>query len=602
MSLDTAKTKWELSPLLKSDDDPNIQKYREVTTKLAEDFAGKWRERKDYLEQPGVLKAALDELEALERRPEPVAELYYFSLRTSQDAISSDLKAKENQSDEFSREINTKLQFFWLNIAKIPADKQADFLNSPDLEPYHHALERTFASAKYRLTEPEEKILTLLDSTSFSKWVAMTSNFLAKEEREVITEAGKKEVQNFEQLHSLISSTQKPVRDEAAVALNDVLYKFAEVAENEFNAILETKKIKDQLRGYERPDKARHVGDDVDSEVIDALVAAITDGNEIPRRYYELKAKLMGQEKLEYHERNVEYGSVEKEYDFESASQLVHGVFTDLDPEFGGIFARFLKNGQIDAFPYKGKRGGAFCAGQWSLAIPTYILLNHTNKLRDVATLAHELGHGINNELMKAKQNAINCGIPMVTAEVASTFMEDFVLERLLGEASDEERLALQMSQLNDMVSTIYRQISFYRFEQRLHADFRDKGYLSKDDIGHLFKAEMEAYMGPAVEQSEGSGNWWLFVPHFRSFFYVYSYASGLLISKSMQAKVRQDKRFVAKVKEFLSVGTSKSPKAAFADLGIDISDKQFWVQGLKEIERLLNDTEKLAKKLGKIT
>lgn len=602
MSLNTSKTKWDLSPLLNGDDDPAILKNRELTIKLVDEFASKWRDRTDHLKDPKALKEALDDFEALERHGEPVYEVYYFGLRSSQDAIDPDLKAKEGQADEFSREIHNKLQFFWLNISKIPVDKQADFLNDPGLAVYRHALERTFASAKYRLTEAEEKILMLMGNVSFGKWVQMTSSFLAKEEREVTGEDGKRAPQTFEQLSSLISSQQKPVRDEAAAALNDILYKFVEVAENEFNAILENKKITDQLRGYERPDKERHIGDDVDTEVVDAMIKAVTDGSQVAQRYYQLKAKLMGQDKLAYHERNVEYGAVEKEYDFPDASQLVHEVFTDLDPEFGEIFARFLENGQIDVYPYKGKRGGAFCAGQWSLAIPTYIMLNHTNKLRDVATLAHELGHGINNELMKPKQNAINCGIPMVTAEVASTFMEDFVLERLMKEADDEQRLSLQMSQLNDMVSTIYRQASFYRFEQRLHQDFRQKGYLSKEEIGKLFQEEMETYMGPAVEQSKGSQNWWLFIPHFRSFFYVYSYASGLLISKAMQSKVRADKGFVSKVKDFLSVGTSKSPKEAFADLGIDITDRQFWVEGLKEVEKLLEDTEKLAKKLGKIT
>lgn len=586
--------------MLNGDDDPRIEKNRKITAKLVSEFVSKWRQRLDYLRDPAALKEALDDLEALHRRSEPVKEIYYFELRSAQDAINPDLKAKENQAEEFTKDIHNKLQFFWLNVSKIPESDQPKFLKATGLQPYVHWLERAFAAAKYQLSEPEEKILTLTSGAAFGKWVNMTRSFLAKADREVLTESGKREVQTFEQLSSLISSRQKNVRDGAAMEINDILTEFVEVAENEMNAILDHKKITDQLRGYPRPDSARHLEDDIDTSVVDALIESVTSENEIARRYYQLKAQLLGVPKLAYHERNIEYGNVDKEYAFPKAAQLVYEVFNDLDDEFGRIFAQFLKNGQIDVFPYKGKQGGAFCAGQWNLIIPNYILLNHTNKLRDVATLAHEMGHGINNELMKAKQNALNCGIPMVTAEVASTFMEDFVLERLLREADDEERLALQMGQLGDIVSTIFRQASFYRFEQRLHESFRSEGYLSKEAIGKLFRAEMEAYMGPAVEQSEGSENWWLFIPHFRSFFYVYSYASGLLISKAMQAKVRQDKAFVSKVKEFLSVGLSKPPKDAFMDLGIDISDKSFWGQGLNEVRTLLDDTEKLAKKLGK--
>jgi oligoendopeptidase F len=232
---------------------------------------------------------------------------------------------------------------------------------------------------------------------------------------------------------------------------------------------------------------------------------------------------------------------------------------------------------------------------------PTYILLNHSGKLHDVLTIAHELGHGINNELIREKQHALDFGTPTSTAEVASTFMEDFVLEEILHEANDELRLAIMMQKLNDDVSSIFRQVACYRFEQELHAQFRKSGYLSKKDIGKLFQKHMAAYMGPAVEQSPGSENWWVYWNHIRYFFYVYSYASGLLISKSLQNSVKQDPAFVIKVKEFLAAGLSDSPKNIFSKLGIDIADKQFWDRGLDEVEKLLKETTVLAEKLGKI-
>ncbi|MCL4415499.1 MAG: M3 family metallopeptidase, partial [Actinobacteria bacterium] len=229
-----------------------------------------------------------------------------------------------------------------------------------------------------------------------------------------------------------------------------------------------------------------------------------------------------------------------------------------LDFEFADIYTGFNQNRQIDIYPKKGKRGGAFCS-YWLISQPTYILLNYTDKLRDVTTLAHESGHGINNELIKKKQNALNFGTPTSTAEVASTFMEDFVLQEILKTADDETKFSIIMAKLNDDVSTVFRQIACYQFEQELHNKFREKGYLSHKEIGKIFKKNMEAYMGKWVEQSEGSENWWVYWSHIRTYFYVYSYSSGLLISKSLQNSVKQDPKFITKVKEFLSAGLSES-------------------------------------------
>lgn len=309
----------------------------------------------------------------------------------------------------------------------------------------------------------------------------------------------------------------------------------------------------------------------------------------------------MGVAKIQYHERKVPYGNVGRKFAWEEGVELTRKVFGGLDAQFLEIFDTFLSNGQIDAFPKKGKHGGAFCA-HYTTKLPTYILLNHGETLDSIQTLAHEVGHGINNELMRAAQPEIYFGAPTSTAEVASTFTEDFVLQEILRTADEETRLAIMMNKLNDDISAIFRQVACYRFEEELHRAFRDKGYLSKSDIGGIFRKHMEAYMGEAVEQSPGSENWWIYWEHIRNFFYVYSYAMGLLVGKAMQNGVRKDKSFIAKVKEFLSAGTSDSPKNIFSKMGIDITSKDFWESGLAETERLLEDTEALARQLRKIS
>jgi oligoendopeptidase F len=428
----------------------------------------------------------------------------------------------------------------------------------------------------------------------------MTSSFLSKEEKEVVNEKGEKVLMNFSEILAAIDNKNKKVRDSAAMGLNKIFKTHLDVAENELNSVLFDKKINDQLRGYLRPDSARHIADDIDTEVVDALISVVSNNFDVSKRYYKLKAKLFGVDQLKYHERNVEYGKIEKKYEYKKAVEIISRVTKGLDFEFFHVFEKFIKEGSIDVLPKKGKRSGAFCT-HGLITHPTYILLNYTDKIDDLRTFAHELGHGINNELIKNAQNALNFDTPTSTAEVASTFFEDFVFEEILKEADDEYKLTLMVSKLGQDVSTIFRQIAFYNFEMELHQKFRETGYLSKEEIGELFRKHMVSYMGPSVEQSEGSQNWWVYVSHFRYFFYVYSYAGGLLISKSLQASARQDSQFIGKVKEFLSAGLSESPKNIFTKLGIDITDSNFWDKGLQEVETLLNNTEKLASKLNKL-
>lgn len=592
---------WNLKPLFDGDSDPLMDERRNVVEQKSYEFINKWKNRKDYLKDPALLRKALDEYEAWNRYYGTDGdEGYYFMLRTQQNQNDPVLKAKYNKIEEFSRKITNDIQFFHLKISKIPPKRQRRFLDFAPLRKYRHFLERIFAESRYLLSEPEERILNLKAPTSYSNWVRMTSGFLVKEVREVLSEDGKKGLKTFSEIQSLMNSRIKKVRDSAAKAFNDIMSTHADVAEAELNSLLANKKVDDEIRKMERPDLSRHISDDIESETVDSLLKAASDRFSISSRYYELKANLLKVKKLKYHERNVEYGEFARRYSFGKTVTLIGKVFRNLDHTFADIFTTFLENGLIDVHPRKGKASGAFCAHHL-ISQPTYILLNHTGKLNDVLTLAHELGHGINNELMKEKQDALNFGSPLSTAEVASTFMEDFVLQELLKEADDESRLSVMVNKLNDDISTIFRQVACYRFEQELHQEFRQKGYISKEEIGKLFRKHMASYMGDFVEQSPGSENWWIYWGHIRHFFYVYSYAGGLLISKSLQNAVKKDPRFIGKVKDFLSAGQSESPKNIFMRLGIDIMEKAFWDRGLDEVENLLQETTRLARRLGKI-
>ena len=594
------KENWDLSPLFASDDDPRMSELRTEVTAATENFAKKWKEDKAYLSEPKVLRRALDEYEVWSRNFAGGGnETYYAWLRSEQDQNDPKLKAALNKAEEFGNRILNQVRFFELSLAKIPREKQDEFLSSPELAPYRHMLGRLFEEAKYLLGEAEENILALKSGPAHAHWVRLVSGLIAQEEL-MIQVAGKEEKKTFEQSLGLIDSTDKSTRDSAAAALNAVFRKRLEIGEGELNAILTDKKINDELRGLSRPDSGRHLHDDIGTEVVDALLGAVERRFDLSGRFYALKAKLLGLPRLEYHERNVPFGRIDKEYDFGSALDLTQRVFAGLDPQFAELLARFAKEGHFDVFPRKGKAGGAFCAHNL-LFQPTYVLLNHNGKLKDVLTLAHEMGHAVNNELMREEQNALYFGTSTATAEVASTFMEDFVLSEILREADPELRLSILMLKLNDDVASVFRQAACYRFEEELHKTQREKGYLSAGEIGTIFQKHMRAYMGDAVEQSPGAENWWLYWSHIRNFFYVYSYASGLLISKSLQAAVREDPKFIEKVKGFLAAGISDSPRGIFQKLGVDIAEASFWDKGLRTIEEDLGKAEELAKELGKI-
>lgn len=590
------KENWNLEVLKKPKSFKNLS---EECENAAKKFIKKWSKNAKYLVDAKTLKVALDEYNTfLTDYGYYEAEWLYYYLSQHLDQNDPKIKANYNKVYKKYLELYNSMHFFPLSITKINSKLQKEFLKDKNLSEYKHWLERSFREGAHTLSEKEEKIMNLKGKVSHSNWTKMLSGLMTKEEREVLDEEGKKAIKNFSEIIDLISDKNKKVRDKAASVLNQIFSDHLDVAEHEFNSILEDKQVNDSIRGFSRPDESRFISDDIDSESVDLLVKTVTKRFDIAKEFYKLKAKALGQKKLEYHERNVEVGKITKKFELEEGYKIVGETFENLDEDFAAVFYDLFHNGRVDAFTKKGKTSGAF-AMTISSTLPSFTLLNYTKSLNDLLTMAHEFGHIINFELSK-KQIELNFDFPMCTAETASTFCEDFVLDRMLEEVTDEERFAIQMMKLNSDISTVFRQIAFYNFETEIHAEFRKQGYLSKEEIGRIFRKHMESYMGDYVEQNDGSENWWIYVSHFRSFFYVYSYAFGLLVSKSMQAKVKEDRSFMNNVKEFYSAGNSKSPKEILTDVGIDITKSKTWNKGIDEIEALLEDTKKLFNRIGK--
>jgi len=592
------QTTWNLNDLFTSDNDPAIELEKQKLQKQANDFVAKWEHRTDWLENATSLAQILTDYESWKADGGLYGKVgYYFFLRTSQNLLDSELKAKQNQINEQSTRIANQMQFVELRISNISKEAQQRFLTSSELAHFKHFLERIFAQKKHLLSEKEEKIVS---SFAFhtEKWSGMVAQLLSKEEAFVDNK-----LLTFEEILAKTYGKSETTRDEAAKQFNQIILKHSDVAEHELNALLQHKKITDELRGFARADSARLFSDDINEKIVDTLLNTLQKNISISRDYYVLKAKLLGKQKLAYHERNVSYGSISKTYTFEEAVVILRRVFSKLGNEFLAIFNTYLEQGRIDAYPAKGKRGGAFMTADGGITNPIFILLNFTGSLQDVQTFAHEMGHACNYEMMKKTSNALTWETSYLTLESPSTFMEDFVSEDILAHTTDkEEKLSILMSKINTDVSTIFRQTSLYEFELELHAEFRKKGYLSRTEIGSLFQKHMANYTGEAVEQSEGSENWWIYVQHIRYMFYVYSYAAGLLISKSMQKRLKENLQFIEHIKQFYSSGMSKSPLHILQDaLGIDATKSDVWQEGLDQTAQLLKQAQQLAKDLGHI-
>ncbi len=586
------QTTWNLKQLLPKNLDQHKSRLMVNGEKEAKDFAKEYKNQKKYLNSPESLLKALDEYNRIISNYYNCGSIgYYYSLSSQLNEFDSDIKAGKNQTQNWWLKTYNNIQFFEIDLSKIPEVQQKKFLSSPLLTNYRHYLEKLFRTGKHTLSDAEEKIVNLTSSSGQSDWAKLTSSLISKEEIK-----GK----NFSQLLSEVNDQNKSTRDKAFQNISKILEKYSDIAEVEINALLGRKGALDPLRGYTRPDAGRFLADDMEAKTVDCLIDIVSSKNYVANEYYRLKALLLGKRKLDYQERNVPIQNLENKYTYPKALAITKKVFKNLDAEFEKILDRLSENGQIDVYPKKGKRMGAFCSYN-TLKTPTYIMLNHTDKLTDVLTLAHESGHAINDELMRAKQPEHYFQTSLATAEVASTFFEDFVLEDIKNHLPDDLRLTLIMEKLNNDISTIFRQVACFRFEQELHQAHIKLGYLSKQQISDLFVKHMQLYMGKHVKHPQAARYFWIHWHHIRTPFYVYSYASGLLISKSLQAMVRKDKNTINLVKEFLSAGSSQSPKEIFANLGLDIAQPTFWQQGLKEVEDLLAEATNLAKSLGKI-
>ena len=582
---------------------------RQKAEEIFSSFKNKRENREDYLSDSKALKEALDEYEKIQDWTRwngfwndfgvIWSESFYYRMQTCLHSDDQEIRAKSNQADDFAIKLQNEILFFELKLARISPEKQSEFLSDPLLAPYYHFLEKQFASSKYLLSPEWEKMMNLLSKTSYENWESMTAKFLSKSQREIDLPSWKKQA-TLEELLTYTCDKDENIRKQAIQAVNEIHLETREMAENEINSILEYKKTTDELRWFSSAEEFLTVRDDISLQTVQTMVDSVKDAYDFSRDFYKFKADLFWVKSFSYSEKSLHYGSLEKEYTFDEAVNLCQQTLWKWDSELLEIFNKSLEDWMIDVFPQKWKHWWWFCtdSSKW---LPVYILMNYTNKLRDVSTLIHESGHNACNQLQKKNLNALEYWAAISLAETPSTFYESLLQDLLQSTLTDEELLVYRVGVLDDMVATVSRQVAEYRFEQDLHKLFREKWYLWADEIWKLFIQHMSDYTWEWIHYDEFDANRRISRSHTRMFFYVYSYASGYLISQSMLRKLKNWSLTINQVKSFFAAWSSKSPEEIFMDMWIDITKKEFRDEGLDSLKEYLNETIELAKKLGKI-
>jgi oligoendopeptidase F len=403
----------------------------------------------------------------------------------------------------------------------------------------------------------------------------------------------------MEQALHLMSDPKEAVRKEAALAIGEVLGKEIRTFSLITNTLAKDKEIEDNWRGFKHPISSRNVANQVEDEVVDALMSTVRKNySKLTHRYYGLKAKWLGKKQLAYWDRAAPLPKVpERSYNWEEAKELVLSSYTAFSPELGKLGRKFFDKNWIDAQIRPGKSPGAF-AHPTVPSVHPYLLVNFLGKARDVMTLAHELGHGV-HQVLAGSQGALLADTPLTLAETASVFGEQLAFREMLRrETNVARRKSILAGKVEDMLATVVRQVAMCEFEVRVH-DERKKGELTAERIGQIWVDVQSEALGPQVKLTPEYRHFWAYIPHFiHTPFYVYAYAFGDCLVNSLYALYQQEQKqghtreFEKKYLTMLSSGGRYRHKELLAPFGLDASKPSFWQGGLNVIAGLIDELE----------
>jgi oligoendopeptidase F len=588
--------RWDLDPLVDGRGEQAVGELLERAAERAKSFAEAHRGRVAELDSAGLAEAMrqLADIHDLAGRAGSFAMLR-FSIDTQDPKIGALLQRVREQGTA----IETSLLFFELEWAALDDERAEELLSGDGLEFCSHYLRTARRYRPHLLTEPEERIMSEKGVSGSGAWRRLFAEHTSAIEVEL------PDAEAPMPLDSALSRLHSPDRDErrsTAEAVTAALEPGLRTRAFIFNTLLQDKATDDRLREYPHWLAARNLSNEASDESVQALIEAVRARYELPRRWYRLKARLLGLDRLADYDRMASVTDEDETVNWSDARELVLDSYSSFSGDLGNLVRRFFDERWIDAPPGSGKRGGAFCASTVPDVHP-YVMLNYTAKRRDVLTLAHELGHGVHFALA-ARQGIFHQGTPLTVAETASVFGESLVFGRLLEHAeTPESRLALLAESIEDAIATVFRQTAMNRFEDLVHGDRRERGELSVERFGELWADSQEELLGDAVEITDGYRSWWSYVPHFvNTPGYVYAYAYGQLFALSVYRRYEEEgDEIVPRYLDMLAAGGSTSPEELGRIVGVDLADPGFWDQGLALVERQLEAAEQAAADSGRL-
>ncbi|MEX5727092.1 oligoendopeptidase F [Rhodovulum iodosum] len=578
---------WDLTDLYAAEDAPELKRDMDWLEKACAEFAADYEGKLAGLDAKGLLDCVLryERIEAVSGRIMSFAGLRYYQNTTD----AGRAKFISDCQDKITG-FTSPLVFFSLEINRIPDDKlDALFGENADLARYKPIFDRLRAMRPYQLSDELEKFLHDQSVVGATAWNKLFDETIAGLDFNVDGES-----YGIEGTLNFLTDHDRAKREAAARELARVFGENVKLFSRVHNTLAKEKEVEDRWRGMPSPQTGRHLSNHVEPEVVEALRDAVVAAYpKLSHRYYALKAKWLGLDKLQVWDRNAPLPTEDqKTVDWDTAKATVLEAYGEFSPKMAEIAEPFFTEGWIDAGVKPGKAPGAF-AHPTVTEVHPYVMLNYLGKPRDVMTLAHELGHGV-HQVLAADQGELLSSTPLTLAETASVFGEMLTFRKLLAAAkTPEEKKTLLAGKVEDMINTVVRQIAFYDFECKLH-DARKGGELTPDDINALWMSVQGESLGPVFEFMDGYETFWAYIPHFvHSPFYVYAYAFGDGLVNALYAVYEESgPAFQDKYFAMLKAGGSKHHKDLLAPFGLDASDPAFWDKGLSMISGFIDELE----------
>jgi oligoendopeptidase F len=583
-----ALPRWDLADLFPGRDSPELVAALTAIDRDATDFETRYRGKIASL-VPGSFADALRSFEAIE---EAMARLSsYADLCYASDQSDAATARFYQTIQEKVNAASSRIIFFTLEINRLSDEAVEALKQVPAVARYAPWLRDLRAARAHQLDDEIEKLLHEKHVAGRAAWTRLFDETIAGLRFPIEGKA----MTSAEALH-LLSDADPKRRRAAAKAVAEIFASNIRLFSLVTNTLAKDKAIEDKWRRYLRPISARNLSNRVEDDVVDALIAAVRAAfPRIAHRYYALKAKWFGVDRLNYWDRNAPLPNVvEPTIDWPAAQRIVTDAYARFSSELASVGRRFFDNAWIDAGMRPGKSPGAF-AHPTVPSVHPYLLLNYLGRTRDVMTLAHELGHGV-HQVLAADQGFLLADTPLTLAETASVFGEMLTFRALLDAESDtNRRRAMLAGKVEDMLNTVIRQIAFVEFERRVH-DERRGGELVPERLGAIWLDVQRESLGPAFTFDNEYAVYWAYIPHFiHSPFYVYAYAFGDCLVNSLYAAYRRaPEGFAARYLDLLRAGGSKRHRELLAPFGLDAAKPDFWNEGLGVIAGMIDELEAL--------